>query len=64
MVITVGSFGGVMSFLSILVIANIVCFILMLVTSGATKKFFAKVWVAVLLLGIITVAALVKSGQL
>ena len=46
------------------VVINFFSFVLVLVTSGNTRKFFAKVFGVVFLIFIITILVTVKSGQL
>lgn len=47
-----------------LVIVNLGSFMLMIMTSGTTRKFFAKVWGAVFTIFLIIIFIMVKSGQL
>lgn len=47
-----------------LVIANPICLVAVLATSGRIRVFFAKIWGIVFLLGIVVIIILVKSGQL
>lgn len=51
-------------FFQVVVVINFFSFVLMLITSGNARKFFAKVFAFVFIVFIITILITVKSGQL